>query len=79
VGIRGEARTSVWGQTRKSRSVLHSSALTPKADLSRRDREVRLVPPPDLVYRSNCLLFDHFVGELLELQRNFEVKRLRGL
>jgi hypothetical protein len=39
----------------------------------------RDVPPPDLVYRGNYSLFDHFVGELLELPRNFKAKRLRGL
>jgi len=38
--VRRKARPltmAVLGQTRKSRSILHSSALAPKADLSRRD------------------------------------------
>ena len=31
-----------------------------------------------LLHRSNCFLFDHLIGELLELPRDFEAKGLRG-
>src|SRR6202011_5469258 len=30
-----------------------------------------------LLHRSNCFLFDHLIGELLELPRDFEAKGLR--
>jgi hypothetical protein len=45
-------------------------------------RETRPVGPvratSGLLHRSNCFLFDHLIGELLELPRDFEAKGLRG-
>jgi hypothetical protein len=65
---------SVVGQSRRFGRRPTTSGLPPETDIVRGGQHVSKVP-----YRSNCLLFDHFVGELLELQGNFEVKRLRGL
>ena len=51
----------------------------PKADNSRSSRYVRLVPKAAVSNRSKAALFDHLVGELLEMQGNVEAKRLGGL
>jgi len=39
-----------------------TSALPPKADMVRRDRDVRFVPKEDVSSRSKMHLFDHVVG-----------------
>jgi hypothetical protein len=55
------------------------SALPLKADIDRRGGHVRLVPKAAVSNRSKAALFDHLVGELLEMQGNVEAKRLGGL
>jgi hypothetical protein len=53
------------------------SALSPKADIDRRDRQVRFVPKADI--RIAADLFDHLVGTLLKQRRHVEAKSLGGL
>src|SRR5262245_39763652 len=48
------------------------SALPPKADIDRRNSHVRFVPKADIRIAAN--LFDHLVGDLLELDRHVETE-----
>jgi hypothetical protein len=50
------------------------SALPPKADIHRRERDVRFVPKADI----RTSLFDHLVGAGEQRGRNCEAKRLGG-
>ena len=55
------------------------SGLPPKADIDRRDGNVRFVPKGDIRTAAEFFLFDHLVGELLKLRRHMEAERLRSL
>ena len=53
---------SALGHKRTSRAVQPMSALPPKADMVRYDRDVRFVPKADICGAAKFRLFDHLVG-----------------
>ena len=55
------------------------SALPPNADIDQRHWNVRFVPKADIETNLVCQLFDHLVGDLLEMHRHVEAQRLGGL
>jgi hypothetical protein len=55
------------------------SALPPKADMCSATRDVRFVPIADSCSAAKRWLFDHLVGDLLEMHRHIEAQRLGGL
>jgi len=59
---------SALGQTQALEHVGVMSALPPKADIRCRDRHVRFVPKADISSAAKKALFDHLVGNLLQVQ-----------
>ena len=51
------------------------SALPPKADMGELSRNVRLVPKADSCTAAKAPLFDHLVGEDIELRRDRYAQR----
>jgi hypothetical protein len=54
------------------------SALPPKADIARRQLDVRFVPFPGSCTAANDSLFDHLVGARDKRLRHVEAERLGG-
>jgi hypothetical protein len=55
------------------------SALPPIADMCGAARDVRFGPKADSCAATKRSLFDHFVGDLLEMHGHIEAQRLGGL
>ena len=67
------------GQKQTFTRLQPMSALPAKADMDQHGRDVRFVPKAAVSRCSkNCGLFDHLVGELVKLQRDSQVERLRS-
>jgi len=65
------------GQTEAKSRRSAMSALVAKADINRRDGNVRLVPKADICSAAkNAPLFDHLISE--QCRHNFESERLRS-
>jgi hypothetical protein len=55
------------------------SAFPPKADMCGATSHVRFVPKADSCTAAKRSLFDHLVGDLLEMHGHVEAQRLGGL